>query len=54
MRELKRRSFGVIWLNPLASHHDFKPTTRGMKTALPYLQALTHACTPQEFLSLLD
>jgi uncharacterized protein len=54
MRELKRRSFGVIWLNPLASHHDFAPTARGMKAALPYLHKLTHASTPSEFSSLLD
>jgi uncharacterized protein len=54
MRELKRRSFGIVWLNPLAAHQDFMPTSRGMKTALPYLQKLTHASTPEEFSSLLD
>jgi uncharacterized protein len=54
MRELRRRSFGVIWLNPLASHRDFAPTARGMKAALPYLHKLTFASTPEEFSSLVD
>jgi uncharacterized protein len=54
MRELKRRSFGVIWLNPLTVQPGFTPTARGMKAALPYVQKLTHANTPQEFSDLVD
>ncbi len=53
MREIKRRSAGIIWLNPLASHPEFIPTARGMKTALPFINQLTHASTPQHFSSLL-
>jgi uncharacterized protein with von Willebrand factor type A (vWA) domain len=52
MREIKRRSAGVIWLNPLASHPEFKPTARGMQAALPYISTLCFASTPKEFSSL--
>ncbi len=54
MREIKRRSAGVIWLNPLASHPEFKPTARGMQAALPYIGLLCHASTPEEFSSLAE
>ncbi|NJK46563.1 MAG: VWA domain-containing protein [Pleurocapsa sp. SU_196_0] len=52
MRELRRRSAGIVWLNPLAAHPDFRPTARGMKAALPFVTALTHAQTPAEFAEL--
>jgi uncharacterized protein len=52
MREIKRCSAGVIWLNPLASHPEFRPTARGMQVALPYISLLCHASTPAEFSSL--
>lgn len=54
MREIKRRSAGVIWLNPLAAHPAFQPTARGMQVALPYISTLAHASTPQEFSSLAE
>jgi uncharacterized protein len=54
LREIKRRSAGIIWLNPLASHKDFKPVSRGMKTALPFIAKLTFASSPAEFSKLLD
>ncbi len=54
MREMKRQSAGIIWLNPLSSHKDFKPTARGMKTALPFIAKLTHVKIPEEFSKLLD
>jgi uncharacterized protein len=40
MRQLRRRSAGIIWLNPHASAPGFDPAARAMKTALPYLSAL--------------
>ncbi len=52
MREIKRRSAGVIWLNPLAAHPNYQPTARGMRAALPYIRALTHANTPESFAAL--
>ncbi len=54
MKEIKRRSAGVVWLNPLASHPEFRPTARGMQAALPYISLLTCASSPAEFLSLAD
>lgn len=40
MRQLRRRSAGIIWLNPHASAPGFDPAARAMKTALPYVNAL--------------
>ncbi len=54
LREIKRRSAGIVWLNPLASHKDFKPVARGMKAALPFIAKLSHARYPEDFSSLLD
>jgi uncharacterized protein len=54
MREIKRRSAGVIWLNPLASHPQFRPTARGMQAALPYISLLCCANTAAEFSSLAE
>ncbi|WP_344982350.1 vWA domain-containing protein [Deinococcus rubellus] len=49
MRTLARRSRGIIWLNPLSALPGYAPTARGISAALPYLNRLTHAQTPQEF-----
>jgi uncharacterized protein len=54
MREIKRRSAGVVWLNPLAAHPQFRPTARGMQAALPYISVLSTASTPAEFSSLAE
>jgi uncharacterized protein len=37
MAYLSRKSYAVIWLNPLAGDPDYEPLCRGMKTALPYV-----------------
>jgi len=37
---LADRASAVVWLNPLAVSSSFEPTSRGMATALPYLDAL--------------
>lgn len=34
---LRRRAHRLIWLNPLLGNPDYEPLTRGMRTALPYL-----------------
>lgn len=54
MRELQRRSAGVLWLNPLASLEGYAPTARGMRAALPFIARLTHASTPAEFAALTE
>jgi uncharacterized protein with von Willebrand factor type A (vWA) domain len=37
MRELQRRSAGVVWLNPLLETPGYEPTARGMSAARPYV-----------------
>ena len=37
---LRQRSRGVLWLNPLAASPNYEPTSRGMATALPYVDGL--------------
>lgn len=34
---LKRRARRLIWLNPLLGNPSYEPLTRGMRTALPYI-----------------
>ncbi|MBE3557346.1 MAG: VWA domain-containing protein [Firmicutes bacterium] len=43
MRELHRRSAGVIWLNPLLGTPGYVPRARGMHTALPYIDTFADA-----------
>jgi hypothetical protein len=41
VRELQRRSAGVIWLNPLLETEGYEPTAGGMRAALPYVSTFT-------------
>jgi uncharacterized protein with von Willebrand factor type A (vWA) domain len=34
---LRRRARRIVWLNPLLSHRDYSPASRGMQAALPHL-----------------
>jgi len=43
LRELRRRSAGIVWLNPHAGSPNFAPSAGGMRVALPYLSALLPA-----------
>jgi uncharacterized protein with von Willebrand factor type A (vWA) domain len=43
MREIDRRSAGVVWLNPHAATPGFSPTARGMRAALPFITLLCAA-----------
>jgi uncharacterized protein len=36
MTSLKRRSYKVMWLNPLLASRDYRPLARGMAAALPF------------------
>jgi uncharacterized protein with von Willebrand factor type A (vWA) domain len=40
MRDIDRRSAGVVWINPYAGQAGFEPSAAGMKAALPYVSAL--------------
>ena len=41
MRELHRRSAGVVWLNPLLETEGYEPTASGMRAARPYMTTFT-------------
>lgn len=43
MSFIHRKSGGVIWLNPLAGHADFKPEAGGMQAAWPYIDIFASA-----------
>ena len=39
MRSIQRRARKVIWLNPLLESPDYEPEARGMRAALPFVDA---------------
>ncbi len=43
MKNIRRASKKIIWLNPLAGSPEFAPEAIGMKTALPYIDVLESA-----------
>lgn len=43
MRTLQRRSRCLIWLNPLLGSPNYRPATRGMQAALPYIDLFAPA-----------
>jgi uncharacterized protein with von Willebrand factor type A (vWA) domain len=43
MRDLRRRSKRIVWLNPLTGRDRFEPSARGMQAALPYLDLFAPA-----------
>ncbi len=43
MAELSRRVHKILWLNPLAGDPNFQPICKGMRAALPYVDALLPA-----------
>ncbi len=40
MREIRRRSAGVVWLNPHARSSGFVPTASGMRSVAPFIDVL--------------
>ena len=46
MRELHRRSAGVVWLNPLLETEGYEPTAAGMSAARPYLSTFASVADP--------
>ena len=45
MGRLSRSAHRVIWLNPLAARPDYRPATRGMKAAMPFIDDLLPAAS---------
>ena len=37
MSRIRRRSYRVLWINPLMGGRGYEPTCKGMKTALPHI-----------------
>ena len=37
---IQKKSKKIIWLNPLAGHPDYSPSTAGMRACLPYVDVL--------------
>jgi len=40
MREIRRRSAAVVWLNPHANSRGFTPSAAGMRSAVPFVDVL--------------
>lgn len=49
---IRRRVRKVIWLNPLLGLQDYKPVTRGMSAALPYIDVFAPAHNVESLLAL--
>jgi uncharacterized protein with von Willebrand factor type A (vWA) domain len=43
VRDIHRRSAGLVWLNPLLETPGYEPTASGMRAALPYVTTFTSA-----------
>lgn len=43
MRDLRRRTRRIVWLNPLIGWQGYAPEARGMKAALPYVELFAPA-----------
>jgi hypothetical protein len=48
MARLKRKSYKIIWLNPLMGSADYQPICQGMRTALPYVDSFLPMDTPRD------
>jgi uncharacterized protein with von Willebrand factor type A (vWA) domain len=49
---LKQRAKRLIWLNPLLGLDQYEPVTRGMSTALPFIDVFAPAHNLQSLLDL--
>jgi hypothetical protein len=52
MARLRRRSAGVIWLNPLLETPGYEPTALGMRAARPYVSTFACVSDPASLLRL--
>jgi uncharacterized protein with von Willebrand factor type A (vWA) domain len=52
MSELKRRSAGVVWLNPLLETPGYEPTASGMSAARPYVTTFASVTDVASFVRL--
>ncbi len=54
MARISRNAMRVVWLNPLASHKEYAPETRGMRAALPHVDDLLPAASVVDLRGLVD
>ncbi len=54
MAWLARRAGTTLWMNPLASADEYRPTAEGMATALPYADGLYGLATLEDVRTLAD
>jgi uncharacterized protein len=52
LRAAKRRAQRILWLNPLLGLKDYRPITRGMAAALPYVDVFAPAHNLESLLAL--
>jgi uncharacterized protein len=52
LRAIKRRVRKIVWLNPLLGMADYRPVTRGMAAALPYIDVFAAAHSLESLLEL--
>jgi uncharacterized protein len=52
LRDVKRRAQRILWLNPLLGLKDYRPITRGMAAALPYVDVFAPAHNLESLLAL--
>jgi hypothetical protein len=45
---LKRKTYKIIWLNPLSGARDYQPICQGMSAALPFLDYFLPMAKPQD------
>ena len=43
VKHIQKKSFKLIWLNPLAGNPDYKPSTKAMAACLPYIDIFSSA-----------
>ena len=43
LRRMRRRVRSIVWLNPLLGTKDYRPATRGLKAAMPYVDHFASA-----------
>jgi uncharacterized protein with von Willebrand factor type A (vWA) domain len=48
MARLKRKSYTIIWLNPLMGTSEYQPICQGMRTALPYVDSFLPMGNPRD------
>ena len=52
--KLSRSVHSLVWLNPLAASENYRPATRGMVAALPYIDHLVPAASISDLSSIIE